>query len=429
MFIDHADLERRRKIILRRRRIIWLTILGVVLVAILFLSLYQFTDVIGGISEEKESSPQSGDWTMFRHDLNHTGSINPGSDLPEGKLKWTFTAGGAIRSSPTVVDGVVYVGSRDYNIYAIDADTGEKVWSFQTGSWVESSPAVVDGVMYCGSNDGHLYALDAATGMELWSFRAKYPIRSSPAIANGVVYFGSDDYNVYAVDIATGKKLWCTETEGMVISSPVVVDGVVIVGSVDGSCYVLNANNGRVRLNFDIRSSIVTSPVVNNGVAYITTTRGFVYAIDYQAKNWPFENKIRVFWNVLYVRGAAPKPPATSGFVWVHWLGWGIRTSSSMTLVDDVIYMGAAFNMLAMKESTRNVLWSFEAKDPIVSSPAVTDSAIYFGSNDGYIYAVDRANGTKLWEYLTGDKITSSPAVADGSVYVGSFDGKLYAFD
>ncbi len=429
MFIDHEDLERRRAIIQKHRRIIWYSVLGVVVVAILILSLYQFTDVIGGIAREVDSSPESGEWTMFRHDLNHTGAIEPGSKQPEGKLKWTFPTEDAIRSSPTVVDGMVYFGSRDFNIYAVDVDTGEKIWSFQTGSWVESSPTVVDGVLYCGSNDGHLYALDATTGMELWSYRAQYPVRSSPAIADGVVYFGSDDYHVYAVDIDTGTELWRTETDGMVMSSPLVVDGVVIVGSVDGSCYVLNGNNGRVRLNFDTLSSIVTSPVVYDGVAYITNTAGFIYAIDYEAKNWPFENTIKVFWNVMYVRGAAPKPPAASGFVWMHWLGWGIRTSSSIAIYDGNLYLGGGYNLIAMKASNQQELWTYQAVEPVVSSPAVTDSAVYFGSNDGNLYAVTRDKGKKLWQYATGDKITSSPTVADGCVYVGSFDGTLYAFE
>ena len=110
-------------------------------------------------------------------------------------------------------------------------------------------------------------------------------------------------------------------------------------------------------------------------------------------------------------------------------MGWGIRTSSSLAMMDDTIYMGGGYNLLALKESNRQELWSFRTSDAIVSSPAVTDSAVFFGSNDGKFYAVERDKGKKLWEYATGDQITSSPAVADGSVYVGSFDGKLYAFD
>ncbi|MGW4985906.1 outer membrane protein assembly factor BamB family protein, partial [Streptomyces mirabilis] len=53
----------------------------------------------------------------------------------------------------------VYVGSRDSSLYAVDAATGRKRWSFLTGSAVSSSPAVVDGVVYFGSVDGNLYAV------------------------------------------------------------------------------------------------------------------------------------------------------------------------------------------------------------------------------------------------------------------------------
>jgi outer membrane protein assembly factor BamB len=429
MYVDNEGAESKRRIILRRRRITWYSILGVVVITILVFCLYQFTDVVGGITRETTSSPGSGEWTMFRHDLTHTGVMDPGSVQPEGKLKWTFQAGDAIHSSPAVVDGVVYFGSRDHNIYAVDADTGEEIWSYQTGSWVESSPAVVDGVLYCGSNDGRLYALDATTGMELWSFRAQYSVRSSPAIADGVAYFGSDDYSVYAVDIDTGQEIWRTGTKGTVLSSPVVIDGVVIVGSVSGSCYVLNGNNGRVRLNFDTRSSIVTSPIACDGIAYITTTAGNIYAIDYGARNWPFENTLKIFWEVLYIRGGAPRPPTTSGYVWMHWLGRGIRTSSSVAMYDGTLYLGCGYNLMAIKADDQQELWTYQAIEPVVSSPAVTDSAVYFGSNDGNLYAVERAKGVTIWQYATDDKIESSPTVADGCVYVGSFDGKMYAFE
>ena len=101
---------------------------------------------------------------MFRRDMSRTGSLSTDDVLPKGVVKWTFATGGAIHSSPAVVDGIVYVGSRDSYVYAIKADTGEKLWTFKTGSWVESSPVVVGGIVYIGSNDGYFYALDARTG-------------------------------------------------------------------------------------------------------------------------------------------------------------------------------------------------------------------------------------------------------------------------
>jgi hypothetical protein len=96
-----------------------------------------------------------------------------------------------VYSSPAVVNGVVYVGSRDHNVYALNASTGAKLWSYATGNWVESSPAVAKGVVHVGSDDGNVYALDASTGAKLWSYTTGDWVEPSPAVANGVVYIGS----------------------------------------------------------------------------------------------------------------------------------------------------------------------------------------------------------------------------------------------
>jgi eukaryotic-like serine/threonine-protein kinase len=57
-----------------------------------------------------------------------------------------------------VAGGVVYVGSYDYNVYALNARTGAKLWSYTTGYIVDSAPAVSNGVVYFGSADGNVYA-------------------------------------------------------------------------------------------------------------------------------------------------------------------------------------------------------------------------------------------------------------------------------
>ena len=69
-----------------------------------------------------------------------------------------------VDSSPAVANGVVYVGSDDDNVYALNASTGALLWSYTTGNDVYSSPAVANGVVYVGSDDGNVYALNANTG-------------------------------------------------------------------------------------------------------------------------------------------------------------------------------------------------------------------------------------------------------------------------
>ena len=78
-----------------------------------------------------------------------------------GKEKWRFATGDQVESSPAVANGIVYVGSEDKNLYAIDAVTGKEKWRFATGDWVDSSPAVANGIVYVGSNDKNLYAIGA----------------------------------------------------------------------------------------------------------------------------------------------------------------------------------------------------------------------------------------------------------------------------
>ena len=48
------------------------------------------------------------------------------------------------------------------------------------------------------------------------------------------------------------------------------------------------------------------------------------------------------------------------------------------------------------------VKWKFPTGDRIVSSPVWSEGAIYFGGDDGNIYAVDAQSGRQLWKHTTG---------------------------
>jgi outer membrane protein assembly factor BamB len=75
------------------------------------------------------------------------------------------------------------------------------------------------------------------------------------------------------------------------------------------------------------------------------------------------------------------------------------------------------------------VKWKFATGDRIVSSPVFADNVIYFGGDDGNVYAVNPDTGAQLWKYSTGGPVPATPAVVDGTVYVGSYDGKFYALE
>ncbi len=399
----------------------------IILASIVYPSLYYSTEIFFELSQSINSNSLPGEWAMFRHDLGRSGATSSSSTLPQGTVKWVFSTGGPIHSSPAVVDGTVYVGSQDHKFYALDAATGTKRWEYKTGSFVDSSPAIVNGVVYFGSNDGRLYAVDAHSGEKLWDFKTKYPIVSSPAVANSIVYFGADDYYIYALDAVEGTKLWDFKTDGYVLSSPVVANGIVYSGSGGKFSYALHALDGRLRLHFKSHYPVNSSPAVTDGVVYFSTNNGILFAVDGNARSRPREHEIRPYWMQLWIMGAPgiPQPPPQSGYLWS--VRVSRRASSSPVVVGDILYIGSDNKLFAVDLQSQQQRWEFEAEDTIRSSPAVVDTTVYVGSEDGRLYAVDAATGEKLWDILTGGKITSSPAVADGTVYVGSHDGNLYA--
>jgi outer membrane protein assembly factor BamB len=80
------------------------------------------------------------------------------SNVASTTLDWTATTAGEVTSSPAEADGIMYVGSQDDKIYALNATTGATLWTGTTGAPVDSSPAVANGIVYVGSEDDKVYA-------------------------------------------------------------------------------------------------------------------------------------------------------------------------------------------------------------------------------------------------------------------------------
>src|SRR6266571_1503712 len=77
-------------------------------------------------------------WSKFHFDLADSGfgryetTLSP-SNVSTLTMKWSTSTGGDVWSSPAVSGGLVYVGSLDNNVYALDESTGAVVWQYATG--------------------------------------------------------------------------------------------------------------------------------------------------------------------------------------------------------------------------------------------------------------------------------------------------------
>ncbi|GAH79396.1 unnamed protein product, partial [marine sediment metagenome] len=194
-------------------------------------------------------------------------------------------------------------------------------------------------------------------------------------------------------DAVTGEKLWDFETEGPVSSSPVVANGIVYVGS--GSkyteskfSYALNALNGRLRLRFKSLYSVFSSPTVSGEIVYFINSSGYLYAVDGNARTWPWEHEIKSAWIYLWVRGlrvfdspVLPTPTSQSGLLW--WLRLDRPVASTPIVTGDTLYVGSDNKLLAIDLQSQQKRWEFEAEGVISSSPALVDTTIYVGSEDG----------------------------------------------
>jgi outer membrane protein assembly factor BamB len=273
-------------------------------------------------------------------------------------------------SSPAVVNGVVYFGSGDGGIYAVDAATGLLQWKYSTGDVVHASPAVASGTVYVGSYDSKLYALDAGSGQLRWAFQAgldpaihnQQGFQSSPAVVDGVVYVGCRDAHVYALDASTGRKKWDYPTsKSWVNTTPAVRDGLVYAATSDSSrFFALDARTGRLKFNFDARAYVFSSPALGGGFAYFGSHNGKVYAVD-----------------------------AKTGQ-----LAWEFQTESSRANTQQLLQPDGRLNDAAFKQQFGDFqdmyvdFSRFLSIGAIFGSPALDRGTLYVGSTDGYLYAL-----------------------------------------
>lgn len=226
---------------------------------------------------------------------------------------------------------MVFVGSSDRFVYAIDAATGGLVWRYETGDSVQAGPTYEDGVIHIGSRDNTLYSLVADTGQLRWNYTAtddpditpvSISIKQTAAVTENRVFFGSTNTYFYALNRFDGTHQWSRETEQSINSAPALWNDTVYFASMLGTLYAMETKTGEIRWTSDrLHSPVHAHPSVNDGTLYIGDRLGTLRAFDAR---------------------------------------------------------------------TGDHLWKFKTDNTIQTKPLVTEDTIYFGSNDGHVCAIER---------------------------------------
>jgi outer membrane protein assembly factor BamB len=314
---------------------------------------------------------------------------------------WTFQSQDEIRAAPVVYQDVVFVGSYDSNLYALQLGDGTRRWAFFTNGGIAASPAIdeQEGLVYIGSEDHELYAVDCLKGRIMWTFATRDRIRSAVRAAYGCVFFGSDDHKLYALIAKNGRFMWSFDAAAPIRSRPYVTTEGVFFGTENGQVFKLDLA-GKHKWSTRMRKAVTSSPLIHEGdqVCYVGSQDGTLYDLD-------------------VLNGA---------------LNWRFRTDgpviSSPARDKGMVYFGSADGALyAVNVRDARQKWKFTTEKPIVSSPTIHNNRVYFGGTDHTFYCLDAMTGNLQWRFQAGGPITGAACIAGDTILFGSLDHKLYA--
>ena len=327
-------------------------------------------------------------WPKFRADLHNTGTVaNAMVAMNSGQLDWVFPpqdepAKGAFSASPVLSsDGTV---------------------------------------LYIGSNDGVEYGLHTADGTRTaFNLAASAPITSTALIgrrdAKDAIFVADGNGQLHGLTESSVIQAtnWPTAFGSFVSTSPTIseTDGTLFLGA-SGGLFFGVCPNGVERFNLSftgVQSSAAIDGTGLKTMVYVGADDRLLRAVTYNGIfKWSF---------------AASAPIATAVVM-------GVESTGTFTYVAD--RGGRVFKVDTAGRPASQFTQFGAAVGPISSSPALANGRLYFGSDDGNLYAIDATTGAKVWAapFATGDVIVSSPAVATGGanpvIVFGSNDGTVY---
>ena len=349
-----------------------------------------------------------------------------------GRLDWEYevdtVSSSVSNNSIPIIDSNnnIYFGSRDTHLYSINAITRNFNWKYKTGGTIQCMPIIDStGSIIIGTRDSKIY-----------KFAGNGPIVpiSSPILPMFMINPQHTGLSPYIGPPALPTTLWSTDfVSGNLFVSPsisIASNGTLYLGSDDGYIYAFSpaipANNHVIWkkqlidiVKYPRTSQLYTTPVIAfDGTIYIGSNEGYLYALN----------------------------PDDGSIKWSYYADNPLQSSPTIDNTTKTIYFGAGYSVYAIADAGYKgyLKWltPFDTSGNVYSSPALGHNGnLYFGSDDGYVYAVDSFRGLFVWKQSTNttpvppniNPIFTSPAVdLSNNVIIGNgsfMDGVLYCYD
>ncbi|WP_239462066.1 PQQ-binding-like beta-propeller repeat protein [Occallatibacter savannae] len=259
---------------------------------------------------------------------------------------------------------------------------------------------------------------------------------ADPAVCENIPTFRGNAehtgiYDAAGVPALNGVK-WTFKAAGQLIASPTVAGSTVYIGSTAGVFYAVDRESGSAKWKFAVKARVASTAAVANGMVFFGAYDGNFYALDAVSGTlkWKFATEGERRYAASHLHGSQPAkevmPDPFDCYL------------SSPVVWNGAVYFGSGDgNVYALDAGSGALKWKFKTGDVVHASPAIADGKVYIGSWDSNFYALDAAMGKEVWRFKTGEDpdihnqvgIQSSAAVVDGVVYFGCRDAHLYALD
>jgi polyvinyl alcohol dehydrogenase (cytochrome) len=426
------------------------------------------TSTTASVAESASTADsRADDWALYGHDYANTRRNVDETKITRATVQrldkqWSRDDLVAVTGTPTVADGVAYLGDWTGAVHALDAETGDEVWSTQLGGMFVGAPSVVDDAVYASSGS-NLFRLDRDSGEVVWTAKTNdHPlsqINASPVVVDGLVLQGvasfevvlpQDEYtfrgSIGAYDADTGDEVWrfyTTDNDakggaGVGIWSTPAVDverGLLYVGT--GNAYAeptgpladsiiaLDYKTGALEwkrqfTHPDVFSAgnpggkdadVGASPNLwtSNGRELVGAgDKGGVYhALDRDTGEIVWERRL------------------TAGSVFGGEIGSGAFVDGKLVVVSNV---GDAetntpkdvSHVFALDPATGDELWKSKEFPQLMFAPVGAVPGLAFvGTTAGTLVALDTRDGKQLWSYDAPAKTGCGPSIVDGNVLWG----------